>query len=183
MIKADTKEIELRYKIIEFALLQYHKTYVHGNNGSDTFDCAGLVWFIYNEILDINLYRNGFGLSTTTKIMTNELGKLTLFEENSLNKDLNLIKKGDIIFFHRQSLKDIMPKENNKYPGHCGIYLGENDFIHCSKGKDKVIISNLEKNKYWKDVLVASKNIFEDDDLQNIKLLKRSTNPKDNIII
>lgn len=173
MINANTKEIELRYKIIKLALLQHHKAYVYGNNGPDTFDCAGLVWFVYNEILNINLYKNGFGLSTTTKIMTNDFGKLTLFEENNLNKDLDLIKNGDIIFFHRQSLKSMVPNENNKYPGHCGIYLGNNEFIHCSGPKGKVVISNFEKNKYWKDVLVASKNIFEDDDLKNIKQLKR----------
>lgn len=160
----------MRAKIIKLVLRQYHKEYVHGNNGPYTFDCAGLVWFVYNEVLNINLYENGFGLSTTTKIMTNKLGRLTLFEENSLEKDLSVIKNGDIIFFHKQSLKDTEPRENNKYPGHCGIYLGENNFIHSSRKKGKVIISNVEKNKYWKDILVGSKNIFED---ENIKQLKK----------
>lgn len=166
MIKANTKEIELRYKIIKLALLQHRKEYVHGNNGPNTFDCAGLVWFVYNEILNINLYENGFGISTTTKIMTNNLVKLTLFEENNLDKDLNLIKNGDIIFFHRQSLKDMIPKENNKYPGHCGIYLGNNEFIHCSGPKGKVVVSNFMKNDYWKSILVASKDVLENNYLQ-----------------
>lgn len=169
MIKANTKEIELRYKILKLALLQYHKKYVHGNNGPNTFDCAGLVWFVYNEILNINLYKNGFGISTTTRIMTNNLGRLTLFEENNLDKDLNLIKNGDIVFFHRQSLKDIIPKENNKYPGHCGIYLGNNEFIHCSKSKGKVVISNFINNGYWKSILVASKDVFEENNLKSKK--------------
>lgn len=173
MIKANINETELRYKIIKLALLQYHKLYVHGSNGPDTFDCAGLVWFIYNEILNINLYENGFGLSTTTKIMTSNLGKTTLFEEDNMNKDLSLIKDGDIVFFHRQSLNDRMPKISNKYPGHCGIYLGNNNFIHASRAKMKVVISNFEKNNYWKDVLVASKDVFIDDNIQNIKQLRR----------
>lgn len=173
MIKANINETELRYKIIKLALLQYHKLYVHGSNGPDTFDCAGLVWFIYNEILNINLYENGFGLSTTTKIMTSNLGKITLFEEDNMNKDLSLIKDGDIVFFHRQSLNDIIPKNDNKYPGHCGIYLGNNNFIHASRAKMKVVISDFEKNNYWKDVLVASKDVFRNDNIQNIKLLKR----------
>lgn len=176
MIKANTKEIELRDKIIKLSLLQHHKKYVHGNNGPNTFDCAGLVWFVYNEILNINLYKNGFGISTTTKIMTNNFGKLTLFEENNLYKELNLIKNGDIIFFHRQSLKDTIPKQNNKYPGHCGIYLGNNEFIHCSRSKGKVVISDFEKNNYWKDVLIASKDVFVDDNLQNIKQLRKQNN-------
>ena len=131
-------------------------------HGPDTFDCAGLVWFLYHELFEINLYKQGFGLSTTTKIMTSSYGKITLFDEDSLNKDLSLIRKGDILFFHRQSMHDTIPKVDNKYPGHCGIYLGDNDFIHCSRPKGKVIISNFNNNKYWKKVLVASKAILSD---------------------
>ena len=172
MINANTKEMELRYKIIKLALLQHHKKYLHGSNGPDTFDCAGLVWFIYHEILYINLYKNGYGKSTTTKIMTNNYGKLTLFKENDINKDLNLINYGDIVFFHRQSLEDKIPKENNKYPGHCGIYLGNNLFIHSSRIKDKVVISNFIKNEYWKNILVASKNILDENYLYKFKYIK-----------
>ena len=51
MIKANTLEKELRDKLIHLARLQRHKLYVHGKHGPDTFDCAGLVWFLYNEIL------------------------------------------------------------------------------------------------------------------------------------
>lgn len=185
MIKTDTKEIELRYKIIKLALLQHHKPYIHGNNGPNSFDCAGLVWFIYNKILNINLYNNGFGLSTSTKIMTNNYGKLILFDENNLNKDIKMIKIGDIVFFHRQSLNDIMPKDNNKYPGHCGIYLGNNNFIHCSSSKGEVVISNFIKNKYWEKVLVASKNVFDDNYQQlqnNLPLSKNNQNIKTKII-
>lgn len=163
MIKADTNdEIMLREKLIKFAILQYNKLYEHGQNGPNTFDCAGLVWFIYNEICKLNLYYKGIGLSTTTKIMTNPYGKIVLYNEDSKNKDLSVIGKGDIVFFHRQSMNDNEPKENNKYPGHCGIYLGDNYFIHCSRTKGKVIISNFDKNDYWKKVLVASKDIFSD---------------------
>ncbi len=100
--------------------------------------------------------------------MTCEFGKNIYYEEKSIQKNLNLIQKGDIIFFHRQSLNDNFPKKDNKYPGHCGIYLGNYDFIHCSRPKGKVIISNFDKNIYWKEVLVASKSVFCDD-----KILKR----------
>lgn len=100
--------------------------------------------------------------------MTSEFGKNIYYEEKSVKKDLNLFQEGDIIFFHRQSLSDTFPKKDNKYPGHCGIYLGNYEFIHCSRPIGKVIISNFNKNVYWKDVLVASKNVLSDD-----KILKR----------
>lgn len=168
MIKTNFNEDQIREKIIKLALLQHHKLYEHGQNGLNTFDCVGLVWFLYYEILGIDLYNQGYGLSTTTKIMTNNLGEITLYNENDINKDLSIIKKGDILFFHRQSMDDHIPKYNNKYPGHCGIYLGDNYFIHCSRSKGKVIISNFDNNEYWKNVLVANKNIISD-----IAVLKR----------
>ena len=157
-ITANTEDI-LRDKLIKLARLKHHNSYEHGKHGPDTFDCAGYCWYLYNEILNVDIYKNGFGLSTTTKIMTSSYGKLTLYCENSLNKNLKLIKPGDILFFHRQSLNDNIPKENNKYPGHCGIYLGNNYFIHASRRNKKIIINKLNNN-YWKKVLVASKNII-----------------------
>lgn len=162
MIKANITEKELREKLIKLALLQYHKLYVHGKNGPDTYDCAGLAWYLYNEICKLNLYNGGFGLSTTTKIMTNNTGFLTLFDEWEKNKDLSLIKEGDIVFFHRQSLNESNPTEFNKYPGHCGVYLGDYRFIHASRPKQKVIISDFTKNEYWKNVLVGFKNIIDE---------------------
>lgn len=135
---------ELREQLITLALQQYNKKYIHGQMGPNTFDCAGLIWFLYNEIFSINIFEEGIGLSTTTKIMTSKYGKLTLFNESDLNKDTTLVKKGDILFFHRQSLNDEEPKETNKYPGHCGIYLGENSFIHASRPKKE---SNYYKPK------------------------------------
>lgn len=168
VIKADNLHIDLRNKIVEISLLQYNKSYEHGKMGPDSFDCAGLLWYLYNCLFNINIFNDGVGLSTTTMLMTSNYGKLTLFKECALNKDLNLIKKGDILFFHRQSLKDIKPKANNKYPGHCGLYLGNNKFIHASRPKKRVIINNIEENSYWLDVLVGSKNLIND-----IKVLEK----------
>ena len=155
-------ERNLRRRIIELSLSQYGKGYVHGRNGPDSFDCAGFAWFIYNEIFNINLYSGGIGKSTTTKIMTSSYGSLRLFNEESLNKELSLIKCGDILFFHRQSLNESLPKDTNRYPGHCGIYLGGNFFIQSSSVKRKVIISSFDNNSYWKKVLVGSKDILDD---------------------
>ncbi len=175
-LKANISEIEFRKIVIEFALLQYGKLYEHGMNGRDSFDCAGLVWYIYNEIFNINLYKSGFGLSTTTKIMTCKYGKLTVFDEGIITGKLKHIRKGDVLFFHRQSLRDKMPTVNNKYPGHCGIYLGDRKFLHASMPKSKVIISDFTKNEYWLNVLVGNKdiigNFLKEDNGSHIKKLE-----------
>lgn len=98
--------------------------------------------------------------------MTSDYGILTLYNENDIKKNLKLINKGDIVLFHRQSLKENKPTKTNKYPGHCGIYIGNNNFIHCSRPKKKVIISNLNNEIYWKQVLVASKDIISDNKIK-----------------
>ena len=162
MIIAITSD-ELREKIVKLAMLQHRKEYKHGFHGPDYFDCAGLVWYVYNEILGIDIYEDGYGESATTKIMTSKHGIITLYEEGVLKNDLNLIKKGDILLFHRQDKNEKEPKDNNKYPGHCGIYLSENKFIHAPSSPGNVIISTFNKTgHYWEKKLVASKNIIKD---------------------
>ncbi len=148
-----------RDDICSFALKQYHKLYVHGKFGPSTFDCAGFVWYVYNYLYGIDILKDGYGLSTTTMMMTSRYGVLTLY--NYGYKDISLIKKGDIVFLHRQSLNDSEPKVNNKYPGHCGIYLGNSRFIHASGTKKKVLI-NTFNSEYWLNKLVGSKDLEKD---------------------
>lgn len=158
---------KIRWELLILSLIQKDKPYVHGSHGPDSFDCAGLVWYLYKEILNIDLYELGFGQSTTTMMMTSRYGKITLYEDCSLFKDLSNLECGDILFFHRQSKSDNIPTINNKYPGHCGIYLKANYFIHCSGRYKKVTINNLDNDSYWKNILVGSKNII------NEKILKK----------
>ena len=156
MIRANT----IRDQICDLALYQYNKNYVHGSMGPDTFDCAGLVWYIYYYFYQVDIFYGGYGKSTTTKLMTSKYGILTL------GNDLSILNKGDIVLFHRQSLKDYEPRVDNKYPGHCGIYIGDNSFIHASGTEKRVVISNFS-NEYWVKKLVASKDIVSNLDKKN----------------
>lgn len=162
MFTAITDEELLREKIVQLAMLQRHKEYKHGYHGPDYFDCAGFVWYVYHEVLGIDIYEEGTGKSTTTKIMTSKYGTITFYDEGVLKNNLNLIKKGDILLFHRQDMKENEPKDNNKYPGHCGIYIANNKFIHAPRTVGRVVISTFEKtNHYWEKKLIASKNIID----------------------
>ena len=61
------------------------------------------------------------------------------------------IQPGDLLFFStNEDLKDI---------SHVGIYLGNNEFIHASKGKGYVLISSLESS-YYQNRLVGARRIF-----------------------
>ena len=172
MIKKDTfNEAELREQIVELALLQQKKVYKHGGHGPDMFDCAGFVWYVYNQIMGIDAYKDGYGISTTTRIMTSSYGTLNLYDEHALQKDFNLLKEGDILLFHRQAMKENKPAVDNKYPGHCGIYLGDHSFIHCSGTKRRVVINNFDHSDYWKNILIASKDYISD-----IKILEKKSN-------
>lgn len=151
----------LREEIVNTSLNQIGKDYVHNTYGPNSFDCAGLVFYIYNLVMGINIFEDGIGKSTTTKVMTSKYGKLVLFDEEDLAKDLSLIKKGDVLFFHTQSLKDNEPKSNNKYPGHCGIYIGDDSFIHANSKIGHVATDNFNDNKKLYKRLVGFKNIID----------------------
>lgn len=146
--------------IVELAMTKLNMPYVWGATGPDSFDCAGLTYYIYKELFNIDIEKSGYGAGSTTKQMTNNIGVLKKYKEDDTKKkeyikELNI---GDLLFFHRQSLEDNGPTPNNRYPGHVGIYIGNNMFIHSSSDEEKVIISPLDD--YWLKVLVGSRDIL-----------------------
>ena len=159
MIKT-INEYLLREKIIKLALLQHKKPYSHEYIVPFSFDCTALVYYVYKEVLDINILEGGVGISTTTKLMTSSFGVLNYYTEGKEVHDLSSLKRGDILFFHRQSMDQFEPREDNKYPGHCAIYLGDNRFIHATSYYGHVAINNFETSKVWPRKLVASKDII-----------------------
>ncbi len=146
--------------VIDFALIHLGKPYIWGATGPDTFDCSGFTYYIFKELFDVDINKSGYGVGDTTKQMTNNIGTLKQYKEDDPHKDTYIkeLEMGDLIFFHRQSLEDSTPTPNNRYPGHVGIYLGENKFIHASSDEGKIVISTLDD--YWLKVLVASRNIL-----------------------
>lgn len=139
--------------IIEFALLQLNKPYIWGATGPNEFDCSGLTYYLFKELFNININETGYGQGDTTKQFTSKIGTLTPYINNNF-------EKGDILFFHTQSLEENIPTPQNRYPGHVGIYIGNNKFIHASSKEKKVTISTLTNN--WLKKLVATKNIIND---------------------
>lgn len=150
------KENFYRHNLIEYAYTFLDKPYIWDAKGPEEFDCSGFTKYLYQTLFNINIEKDGYGIGDTTKQMTSSIGTITKYKEE-LNKELN-IKPGDLLFFHRQSLDEFIPTPTNRYPGHVGIYIGNNKFIHASKDAGKIIISNLDN--YWTKILVASKDII-----------------------
>ncbi len=153
-------ENNFRNNTIEFAILYLEKKYVWNAEGPEEFDAPGFTSFIFHELFGIDINTTGFGLDNTTKQMTNNIGNLKKYVKNDPQKETYLkeLKPGDLLFFHTRSLEENQPTPNNHYPGHVGIYLKDNTFIHASPEKGKIIIDKIDNN--WLKSLVASRDIL-----------------------
>lgn len=148
-------EDNYRKNIIDFSLIYLN---VEFNNNSNDFTKEEFTWYIFKELFNIDI-NSGYGLDNSTKQMTNDIGDLKIYNETDSKKRDYLIdiKPGDLIFFHTKNLDYNLPSPNNYYPGHTGIYLGNNNFIHVSDIQNKIIIESL--NEEWIKKLVASRDI------------------------
>jgi len=104
-------------KAINLLKQQLGKPYVWGNEGPDSFDCSGLVQYIYKNALGKNLPRVSYEQCKVGKAVSRE--------------DL---QPGDLVFF------DTM---NKGRVSHVGIYIGNNEFTHAANSKKGVIKSTL----------------------------------------
>ena len=96
---------------------QVGKPYVWGDEGPDSFDCSGLVQYIYKNALGKDIPRVSYDQSK--------------FGQAVSRKDL---QPGDLVFF------DTM---NKGRVSHVGMYIGNNEFIHAANSKKGVIKSTL----------------------------------------
>jgi len=97
--------------------------YVWGADGPTKFDCSGFTKYVCNK--------NGIKIPRKSSMQA-KVGK------KIARRDL---KAGDLIFFDTS-------KDHNGTINHCGIYLGNNKFIHASSLYKKVTVSALKKNFY-----------------------------------
>lgn len=102
------------------------KSYSYSCRGPDYFDCSGFVYYCVNETCENKIER-------TAK----EQGYDERYEKI---EDIADLQEGDLLYFN--TVRD------NDLCDHAAIYLGNNEFIHCSSAKRKVIISQLKGTFY-----------------------------------
>jgi len=113
--------------VIDEALLHLDQPYRFKKAGPASFDCSGFVCYCYKKVENIDLPHSA-----------KQQGYNDTYEK--IDKIENLIS-GDLVFFNTN-------KRDSDDCDHAGIYIGNGEFIHCSSGKGKVIISDLTEGYY-----------------------------------
>lgn len=117
-------------KIISLAKTQLGKPYGWGEEGPDSFDCSGLVYYIFKEVKGVKLPR-----------VTRDLSK------SGKHVDKNNLQPCDLLFFDTNG---------DGIVNHVGIYIGNNEMIHSTKPGD--VVKQVKINtSYWNKAYVNSR--------------------------
>ena len=119
--------------VIDLAYAQIGKPYNWGSEGPKSFDCSGLMRYIFQNGADINLPR-------TSKAQS-QYGT-TVSRSN--------LKPGDLIFSSTDGSGTV---------SHVGIYIGGGQMIHAPKPGDVVKVSSINSS-YWNDVYLWAKRVM-----------------------
>lgn len=129
-----TKETSKGQEIVEYAKQYLGCPYVYGGSGDTSFDCSGFTMYVYKKF--------GYTLSHSA-IAQSKVGTYVAKED---------LQAGDLVFFLDYETMDGI--------GHCGIYIGNGEFIHASSGSGYCVkISNLLTGSYNKRYATARRLI------------------------
>ena len=112
-------------EIVNYAKQYLGCKYVYGGAGPSTFDCSGFTMYVYKH----------FGVSLSHSARSQSKNGTYVAKED--------LQPGDLVFFKDYETMDGI--------GHCGIYIGEGNFIHASSGTGYCVkISTLLSGSYYK---------------------------------
>ena len=112
-------------EIVNYAKQYLGCKYVYGGSGPTTFDCSGFTMYVYKH----------FGVSLSHSARAQSKNGTYVAKEN--------LQLGDLAFFKDYETMDGI--------GHCGIYIGDGNFIHASSGTGYCVkISTLLSGSYNK---------------------------------
>lgn len=121
-------------QIVEYAKQYLGCPYVYGGSGSSSFDCSGFTMYVYKHF--------GYSLSHLA----------TAQSKNGTYVAKTDLQPGDLVFFLEYDTMDGI--------GHCGIYIGDGNFIHASSGTGYCVkISTLTSGSYSKRYATARRLI------------------------
>ncbi len=109
-----------RTAVATLAKKQVGKGYVYGATGPYSFDCSGLVQYVYKKAGNKVLPRTTYSQVTQGKKVS-----------------LKKLKKGDLLFWG-----------SSVSPYHVGIYVGDNQFVHAATPSQGVLKQSLSAYFY-----------------------------------
>ena len=101
--------------------------YVYGGSGPKSFDCSGFTMYLCKQ----------FGIS-----LPHSATSQWLSGKGVQIRSISDMQPGDLVFFCDPTRSD------GKACSHCGVYIGNNQFIHASSSKAKIVISDLSSGYY-----------------------------------
>ena len=132
---SNSNESSLGQEIVEYAKQYLGYPYVYGGAGSSSFDCSGFTMYVYKNF--------GYSLSHSARAQS-KMG--TYVEKENL-------QPGDLVFFLDYETMDEI--------GHCGIYIGNGEFIHASSGSGYCVkINSLLPGEYYNTRYCAARRVL-----------------------
>ena len=116
-------------KIVTEARNHIGKDYVYGTQGPDTFDCSGLTQYVMGKV--------GVTIARTADAQLKEFSSWI---------KLDNLQPGDIMYFREQG-----SSVNSTTATHCGIYTGNNKWIHAPQTGETVTevdLSDARKERF-----------------------------------
>lgn len=121
--------------LIAAAKAQLGKPYIYSDEGPDSYDCSGLVYY--------SLRQAGVSVGRYSSASYSEYSAWTPIYS------LSECRAGDLLFYKSDS---------NSNVNHTGIYLGDGTFIHASSSAGKVKISSC--TDYYQRNFVIARRVF-----------------------
>jgi len=115
---------------------QLGKKYVWGAEGPNSFDCSGLMQYIFGKV--------GVKLNRVSADQATQGIKVA---------KANLVP-GDLVFFN-----GINSSSGSSKISHVGVYIGGNEFIHAANSKRGVVKDSLSDSYYTKHYVTARRVI------------------------
>ena len=123
--------------MIECAEAQLGKRYVLGDEGPNTFDCSGLVYYCLTKA----------GVKTT-RYSAKSFARV---DKWTLISSMSDLKRGDLLFFTDDDAGGVVT--------HTGIYIGGNTMIDASSRNGKVVKRSCTTS-YWTRNFVCARRVF-----------------------
>ena len=109
-------------EIVDYAMQYLGYAYVYGGAGPTSFDCSGFTQYVYKQ----------FGINLSHSAVTQSNNGIYITKQN--------LQLGDLVIFRDW---------DNLSIGHCGIYVGDGEFIHAANAKRGVVIDTLNSGYYY----------------------------------